>query len=222
MEIFPKVLVKTLWILTNTRPNSYFFDNVSVSSHTKEITTFRKLATTKRTALFLGLIWVLFSRHTLERVFECSVGALSPSVYFSYWYSSEVISEKDAERKGINERTGVMFFVLLFRACTANSMVANLALCGWLPDFKCSAALAPRALTDCLLPFRTTRWWVSDPLNKKTETICWILKVLSKDTRTLWRVFVRHSAAWGWLILLFSLLETTFQSVSFNRRIATD
>lgn len=43
---------------------------------------------------------------------------VSASVYFSYGCSSEVITEKDAERKGINERTGVIVFVLLFRART--------------------------------------------------------------------------------------------------------
>lgn len=68
-----------------------------------------------------------------------------------------MISKKDAERKGINGRTGVISFVLSFRACTANSVVANLAPRGWLPDFKCSAALAPRALTDYLLHFGILR-----------------------------------------------------------------
>ena len=60
-----------------------------------------------------------------------------------------MISEKDAERKGINEWTGVIVFVLLFRARTADSVGTDLALGGWLPDFRCSAAHAPRTLTDC-------------------------------------------------------------------------
>lgn len=54
MEIFPQVPVKTLWILTNTSPNSYVFENVSVSYHIKETTTFPKQAATKSTAWVLG------------------------------------------------------------------------------------------------------------------------------------------------------------------------
>ena len=53
-EIPSQVLVKTLWILTNTSPNSYLFENVSVSFHIKKTATFQKQATTKRTA------WVFF------------------------------------------------------------------------------------------------------------------------------------------------------------------
>ena len=174
MEIPSQVLVKTLWILTNTSPNSYLFENVSVSFHIKKTATFQKQATAKRIAwfffcLFFWLIWVLFSRHTSERVPECCRRHVSASVYFSYWCSSEVISEKDAERKGVNEWTGVVLPAPQFRARTADSLVADLVLCGWLPDFKCSAAEAPWSLTDCLLHLGTRRWWVSDPLNKKPE-----------------------------------------------------
>lgn len=162
MEIFFKVLVKILWILINIRLNFYFFDNVLVFFYIKEIIIFRKFVIIKRIVLFLGLIWVLFLRYILERVFECFVGVLFFSVYFSYWYSLEVISEKDVERKGINERIGVMFFVFLFRVCIVNFMVVNLVLCGWLFDFKCLVVLVFRVLIDCFFFFRIIRWWVFD------------------------------------------------------------
>jgi hypothetical protein len=73
MKIFPKILAEIILILIN----------VSVSYHIKEIPTFKKLANTKRTAWFEHLMWVLFPRHTLERVFECSVGDLSLSMFIS-------------------------------------------------------------------------------------------------------------------------------------------
>lgn len=83
MEIFPKVLVKTLDSDRHIT-SSYFFENVSVSYHTKEMATFKKLATTKSTAQFLGLMWVLFSRHILGRAFVCSVGGSSLPVFISH------------------------------------------------------------------------------------------------------------------------------------------
>jgi hypothetical protein len=83
MKIFPKILAEIILILINTHQNSCFFENVSVSYHIKEIPTFKKLANTKRTAWFEHLMWVLFPRHTLERVFECSVGDLSLSMFIS-------------------------------------------------------------------------------------------------------------------------------------------
>lgn len=90
METPSQVLVKTLCILTNISPNSYLFENISVSFHIKKTATFQKQATTKRTAwFFLGggggaLIWVLFSRHTLERVSEGSVRGMSLPVFISH------------------------------------------------------------------------------------------------------------------------------------------
>lgn len=121
-----------------------------------------------------GLIWVLCSRHTLKRGFthfEHSIRRIDvPLPVFTSWTDCgyKMISGKDAGREGVNRRTGVISSARLLRACLASSTVAHLALCGWLPDFKCSAALAPRALTVCLLHFRILRWWVSGPLNRKT------------------------------------------------------
>ena len=183
-EIPSQVLVKTLWILTNTSPNSYLFENVSVSFHIKKTATFQKQTTTKRTAWYflvggerVGVnLGIIFKTHFGESLWMFCRRHVSASVYFSYWCSSEVISEKDAERKGINEWTGVILSALRFRAHTADSFVADLVLCGWLPDFKCSAAQAPWSLTDCLLHLGTRRWWVSDPLNKKPEHHMVILK----------------------------------------------
>ena len=110
-EIPSQVLVKTLWILTNTSPNSYLFENVSVSFHIKKTATFQKQATTKRTAwvfFFLEggwcggrVIWVLFSRHTLERVSECSVGGMSLPVFISHtdavqrWLVKKMLKERE-------------------------------------------------------------------------------------------------------------------------------
>lgn len=138
--------------------------------------TLRKWLLSKSLQQQRGLIWVLFSRHTLERNFECSAGGLSLLVFISRtWCSSEVISVKDGERKGISERTGVILCALIQ---SLHSQFHG-GKCGtmWVAaHFKCSAAGAPRALTDCLLHFRTHRWWVSDPLNKKSEHHMVILK----------------------------------------------
>lgn len=180
METPSQVLVKTLCILTNISPNSYLFENISVSFHIKKTATFQKQATTKRTAWFFleaggwgGCVnlGIIFKTHFGESLWRFCQRHVSASVYFSYWCSSEVISEKDAERKGINEWTGVILSALRFRAHTADSLVADLVLCGWLPDFKCPAAQAPWSLTDCLLHLGAHRWWVSDPLNKSLSTI---------------------------------------------------
>lgn len=68
------------------------------------MTTFKRLATTKRTAWFLGLIWVLLSRHTLERGFEPSSGNLSLPVFISRtdavqrWLVEKMLKERESER----------------------------------------------------------------------------------------------------------------------------
>lgn len=52
MEIPSQVLVKTLWILTNTSPNSYLFENVSVSFHIKKNSHFPKAGNNKENSVF--------------------------------------------------------------------------------------------------------------------------------------------------------------------------
>lgn len=152
-------------------PNSDFFENVSASYHIKEMNIFKKLATTKRTARSLGLIWVLFSRHILERVFERAPcwRFVPASVYFLYWRSSEVISEKDAERKGINERTGVIFFVLSFRALHRQlhgRKFGTMWVAAWLQILSCSDSQGTDRLSPplrnpqmmSLWPFKQKAW----------------------------------------------------------------
>lgn len=186
---------------------------------------FKKLATTKSTAQSLGLIWVLFSRHILERVFERPAGGLFLPVFISCtdavqrWLARKMLKERESTRGQVSYS-----LCSLSGLCTDNSMVANLALCGWLPDFKYSAALTPRALTDCLLHFGTPRWWVSDPLNKKPEHHMVIFK---KCYLKIQRLYEEHSyvtplTVWSQSLLLFPLLETAFQSVSHHRSIVTD
>lgn len=62
--------------------------------------TLRKWPLSKSLQQQRGLIWVLFSRHTLERDWVPCWRLVSASVYFSFWCSSEVISEKNAEMGG--------------------------------------------------------------------------------------------------------------------------
>lgn len=148
------------------------FQKALLSYCIKEMPALTKL-TTKRTAR-LGRfnLGIMFKAHFEEKIYTLwtlhqTRRRASASVYFLNWLRLQMISEKDAEREGVNRRTGVISSARLLRACTASSTVAHLALCGWLPDFKYSAALAPRALTVCLLHFRILRWWVSGPLNRK-------------------------------------------------------
>lgn len=69
------------------------------------MTTFKKLTTTKRKAWFLGLIWVLFSRYTLERDYEFSAVGLSLPVFISRsdavqrWLVKNMLKER-ASMKG--------------------------------------------------------------------------------------------------------------------------
>lgn len=182
MKIFPKMPVKILAILINTKQALWI-----AFKRLYFLTALRKCPLWKGSQQreqpgWGGLIWVLFSRHTLKRGFthfEHSIRRVDlPLPVFISWTDCgyKMISEKDAEGEEVNRRTGVTSSACLLRACTASSTVALLALCGWLPDFKCSAALAPRALTVCFLHFKNLPVMSLWPFKQRSLTTIWWFK----------------------------------------------